>query len=144
MKLSVSLYSCNPLIRDGKMDIYDVMSFFKECGVKYVELVDMYIKEEGELPKIKAFLDENGMQVSSYSASNEFVLGSEAERQESIAHLKACCDIARYFGTDIVRVFAGNMDAAGTLSYDDCARKIIDGFRQCIKTAEEKRRIFLP
>lgn len=83
MKLSVSLYSCNPLIRDGKMDIYDVMSFFKECGVKYVELVDMYIKEEGELPKIKAFLDENGMQVSSYSASNEFVLGSEASGRKA-------------------------------------------------------------
>lgn len=138
MNLSVSLYSCHPLIRDGKMDIYEVMSFFKECGVKYVELVDMYIRDEDELAKIKAFLDENGMQVSSYSASNEFVLGGEAERQKSIAHLKACCDVARYFSTDIVRVFAGNMDAEGTLSYDDCARKIVDGFRQCIKTAEEK------
>lgn len=137
MKLSVSLYSCNPMISSGKMSIYDVMSFFKECGVFDVEIVDMYVAE-GEIPKIKAFLDENQMRVSSYSATNEFVLGSEDDRQKSIDYLKECCDIAQYLGTNIVRVFAGNMDAKQTLVYDECVQKIIDGFRRCIKTAEQK------
>ena len=137
MKLSASLYSCHPLIRDGRMDVYGVMKFFSECGVKDVEIVDMYVKD-GDIPKIKAFLDENKMGVSSYSATNEFVLGSDAERQRSIEYLKECCDTALHFGTNIVRVFAGNMDAEQTLSYDACVDKIIDGFRQCIGTAEEK------
>lgn len=137
MKLSVSLYSCHPLLHDGRMDLYDVMKFYQECGVKDVELVDMYVKEE-EIPKIKAFLDENGMGVSSYSATNEFVLGGDAARQKSIEYLKKCCDTALYFGTNIVRVFAGNMDAEQTLNYDDCVGKIVDGFRQCIGTAEDK------
>lgn len=137
MRLSVSLYSCNPPIRDGKMDIYDVMTFYKSCGVKYIEIVDCYVKD-GEKQKIKDFLDENGLKVSSYSASNDFVLGSEEERQKSIEYVKECCDTALFFGTNIVRVFSGNMDEGKTLEYEQCVDRIVDGFKQCVKTAEEK------
>lgn len=137
MRLSVSLYSCNPLIHDGKMDIYGVMEFYKSCGVEYIEIVDMYVGD-GEKAKIKDFLNKNGLKVSSYSASNDFVLGSEEERKRSIEYVKECCDTALYFGTNIVRVFAGNIDAEKTLTYEQSVGRIIDGFKQCVKTAEEK------
>lgn len=135
MKLSVSLYSCNPVIRDGKSDIYGVMDFLKENGVDCVELVDMYVMDD-EIPKIKEYLDKNNMKVSSYSASNDFVIGTDEEREAQVEYLKKCCDTALYFGTNIVRVFAGNIVEGK--SYEDCFECIVSSFKKCVKTAEEK------
>lgn len=135
MKLSVSLYSCNPLISEEKRDIYGVMDFFRENGVDCVELVDGYVTD-GEIPKIKEYLDKNNMKVSSYSASNDFVIGTDEEREAQVEYLKKCCDTALYFGTNIVRVFAGNIVEGK--SYEDCFECIVDSFKKCVKTAEEK------
>ena len=135
MNLSVSLYSCNPRIKEGKSDIYGVMDFLRENGVNYVEIVDMYAKSDDETAKIKEYLNKTGMKVSSYSASNNFV-ADENKRAEQIEYIKKCCDIAKYFDTNIVRVFSGNLDE--TRSYDECFELIVDSFKKCVGYAEEK------
>ncbi len=136
MNLSVSLYSCNPVIKEGRSDIYGVMNFLKENGVDYVEIVDMYVKSDDDMAKIKEYLKNNNMKVSSYSASNDFVKGGEDDRNAQIEYIKKCCDTATYFDTNIVRVFSGNVDESK--SYDECFELIVDSFKKCVGYAEEK------
>lgn len=138
MKLSVSLYSCNPLIRDGKKDIYEVMTFYKSCGVKYVEIVDMYTKSDDEIKKVKEFLNQNDMAVSSFSASNDFAVFDDEVWEKNIELVKQACDRAVYFGTNIVRVFAGNVNKDNPKTYEECVGRIIDGFKRCVGYAKDR------
>lgn len=142
MNLSVSLYSAHPLIASGEKSVGDIITFLHNNGVKYVELLDIYLTTAQQRTTALALLNQYGMKVSSYSISNEFVLVTDSEREAQIEYLKECCEIAKFFDTGIVRVFAGNMDQAKTKSYDECVGLIVDSFKKCVPYAEQNGIVF--
>lgn len=136
MKLSVSLYSLHPYITGGEMSVCDAIGFFCENGVKYVELLDTYLHTPAEEEAAHECLLNNGMRVSCYSVSNEFVTVDENDLQNEISKVQNACAAAKAFGTNIVRVFAGNLPKGRPASYEKYSGRIIDSLKQCAAHAE--------
>lgn len=139
MKTSISMYSMHHALGSGELSPCEVLEFFKENGAPYVELLDNYMGTKEEKEQIKACLDSLGLKASSYSISNNFVTDEESRKQQ-IAYVKEAVAYAKYFGTNIIRVFSAN--ATDEYTYEQGLDMIIDSFRQCVKTAEEAGVIF--
>jgi len=140
MNLSVSLYSMHTLLVSGEMSVCDVIEFFHQHGVEYVELLDIYLPTDTDKATALETIARLGMKVSSYSITNEFVLVTDDERKTQIQYLIDSCNTAKYFGTSTIRVFAGNivpesLDDGKT--FEACESLIVDSFRQCVGHAEK-------
>ena len=137
MNLSVSLYSMHPLITSGAMSVGAVIEFFRENGVEYVELLDIYMPTDADKAAALDAVTRCGMKVSSYSVTNEFVLGTDADRKQQVQYLIDSCNTAKYFGTSVMRVFAGNMPPDNSMTFEACEDLIVGCFKQCVTHAEQ-------
>lgn len=135
MKLSVSAWSVQKNLFDKKMSLVEFIDLCHKNGVNAVELLDCFFEDEVHIEKIKKYLDEIKMPVSSYSIGNDFVQ-DEKKRQEQIEYVKRGIDAAVFLGAKILRVFSGS--ASDDISYEEGMKYIIDCFKACAEYAEEK------
>ncbi|KML08196.1 sugar phosphate isomerase/epimerase family protein [Rossellomorea marisflavi] len=137
MKVSVSMYSLASTIKQEGWSVADFIHYAKKISLDGVELLDFYWKEEdssSEIIEAKEALHDTGLVVSAYDVSNNFVKESEEERAAEVEKILKGISVAKEFGTDIVRVFCG--DLHGALTYEDGQQWIIDGLKACAPKAE--------
>lgn len=138
MKISVSMYSLNSTISKEKWSIIDFINYAKSISLDGVELLDMYWKDKDkEIEQVKETLKENDLYVSAYDVTNNFVKESMEERAEEIEKVKNGIQVAKQLGTNIVRVFCG--DLYGNLTYEDGQDWIVEGLKACAETAEREQ-----
>jgi sugar phosphate isomerase/epimerase len=140
MRISVSMYSLASTIRKENWSIFDFVDYAKRISLDGVELLDFYWKEgdrETEIERVKQALKENGLVVSAYDVSNNFVKESKEERAKEAEKVLEGIETAKKLGTNIVRVFCG--DLHGDLTYEDGQSWIVEGLKQCAKKAEEEQ-----
>ncbi len=136
MKLSVSAWCLQRKLFSNQMTIFDFIEMCNNNGVKYVELLDCFLKDEVEINKINSLLKKYGMEVAAYSVGNDFVSKSEEERLKQIEDVKKGIDTACRFNTKLLRVFSGNKKDG--ISFDEAEKWIVDSFKEVAKYAEEK------
>lgn len=135
MKVSVSMYSLNKVIQEEGWSIVDFIAYAKEINLDGVELLDFYWKNEAEeLEEVLATLRKNDLTVSAYDVTNNFVKESAEERALEVEKIQAGIRMAKKLGTNIVRVFCG--DLSGNLTYQDGQDWIVDGLKESAKLAE--------
>ncbi|RDW20658.1 sugar phosphate isomerase/epimerase family protein [Oceanobacillus chungangensis] len=141
MKISVSMYSLNSTVQKEKWSIADFINYAKSISLDGVELLDFYWNDKGkELKETIAVLKKHNLAVSAYDVTNNFVKKSSAERAIEIAKVKDGIQTAKLLGTNIVRVFSG--DLQGQLTYEDAQAWIVEGLKNCAESAE-KEQIYL-
>ena len=110
MKLSLSMYSCVRAVQAGQLDLMGFVDYAAAQGVAGVELLDMFWSDAArELPAVLARIADAGMDVAVYSISNNFIQPDTSARAQELTDLKRGVDIALELGTDIMRVFSGNI-----------------------------------
>ncbi len=140
MKLSISMYSLNPAVRDKKVDLPGFIRFAKEQGVDAVELLWMYWGSdlEREIDETQELLSELGLKVSAYDAGNNFVNPDIKVRQSQIEHVKECIDVAAKLGAPTVRVFCGDSSNKDPEFIKKSTKWIVESFKECTPYAKDK------
>lgn len=138
MKISVSMYSLNSTIKEENWTIFDFIDYAKSISLDGVELLDIYWNDkEKEIKQVKEALQKHDLSVSAYDVTNNFVKESSEERAKEVAKIKDGIEVAKQLGTNIIRVFCG--DLHGDLTYEDGQDWIVEGLKACAETAEKEQ-----
>ncbi|SHF75068.1 sugar phosphate isomerase/epimerase family protein [Ornithinibacillus halophilus] len=137
MKISVSMYSVHKVVQTEGWSPVDFVHFAKSIQADGVELLDIYWKDkEKEIPEVLKEVKEQGLVVSAYDVTNNFVVESEEERMQQVEKVKDGIRVAKQLGTNIVRTFCG--DLSGDLTYEDGQEWIVDGLKKAAEFAEQE------
>ncbi|MFJ7936163.1 sugar phosphate isomerase/epimerase family protein [Sporosarcina sp. NPDC096371] len=141
MKISVSMYSLASTIKKENWSIVDFIDYANRISLDGVELLDFYWAnkedKEQEIEQVRTALKSYNLQVSAYDVTNDFVKESREERAEEVNKVLNGIEVAKKLGTNIVRVFCG--DIHGDVTYEKGAAWIIESLKQCAAVAEQEQ-----
>lgn len=104
MKTSVSSYSYHRLIKNGQMDLFQVMDKTKELGFDAIEFVEFQAPEGKTLAEfaaqLRAYAESIGLAISSYTVGANFLTDDVAAEVERV---KGEVDIAAILGAPVMR-----------------------------------------
>lgn len=109
MKIGVSSYSFSAYIREGKLDIYDVVDMAAEIGFQGIEFTDFGRLSPGAdrleiASKLKNKVEECGMEVMSYTIGADFLKPINGGTWKGeVGRLKYELDIAKALGAPCMR-----------------------------------------
>jgi sugar phosphate isomerase/epimerase len=118
-KISLNVYSFNALLREGKIDLFDVLDFCAKYNFEAIDPTGYYFPNYPEVPtlefinrfKREAFL--LGLDISGTGVRNDFTLTDPAKRQADMALIKKWIETAASLGIPNLRVFAGKTKHEG-------------------------------
>lgn len=118
-KISLNVYSFNALLREGKIDLFDVLDFCAKYNFEAIDPTGYYFPNYPEVPtldfinrfKRKAFL--LGLDISGTGVRNDFTLADPEKRRADVALIKQWIETAARLGIPNLRVFAGNTKHEG-------------------------------
>jgi sugar phosphate isomerase/epimerase len=138
MRIGVSMWSYYRPWREGRIDIPGFIREAKSAGADGVELLDFFYKAPArERDEAVAVLAETGLPVPIFSVANNFAKPTAAERASQVDRIKFGVDEARFFGADVVRVFAG--DVADGITFEQARHWIVEGLAEASLYAAEKQ-----
>ncbi len=113
-KLSLNVFSFNALLREGKIDLFDVLDFCAEYNFDAIDPTGYYFPNYPKVPtdeyinrfKRKAFL--LGLDISGTGVRNDFAVPDSSKREADIEMIKKWIVAAAKLGIPNIRVFAGN------------------------------------
>ena len=104
MKTSVSSYSYHKLLKDGKMDLFQVMDKTKAFGFDAIEFTEFKAPEGMTLAEfaaqLRAYAERIGLAISSYTVGATFLQDDVAAE---VARVKGEVDIAAILGVPVMR-----------------------------------------
>jgi sugar phosphate isomerase/epimerase len=135
-KLSLNVYSFNNPLREGKIDLYDVLDFCAEYNFNAIDPTGYYFPGYPEPPsdeyinefKRKAFL--LGLDISGTGVRNDFANPDPAARKTDIEMIKKWIEAAAQLGIPNLRVFAGTNTHEG-FSRDQVFEWMAKDIREC-------------
>ena len=141
-KISLNVYSFNQLLRDGKIDLFDVLDFCAEYNFDAIDPTGYYFPGYPEVPsdefirkfKKQAFL--LGLDISGTGVRNDFANPDEASRKADMVMIKAWIEAAAKLGIPNVRVFAGTNKHEG-FSRDQVFEWMAKDLKECCAHGEK-------
>lgn len=118
-KLSLNVFSFNRLLRDGAIDLFDVLEFCAEHDFEAIDPTGYYFPGYPEVPpddyinafKKKAFL--LGLDISGTGIRNDFVNPDPDKRSADIQLVKNWVEAAAKLGSPNLRIFTGKSEHPG-------------------------------
>lgn len=112
-KTSLNVYSFNSPLREGKIDLFDVLDFCAEHNFDAIDPTGYYFPGYPEVPsdkfmmefKRKAFL--LGLDISGTGVRNDFTNPDSASRNADIVMVKKWIEAAAKMGIPNIRIFSG-------------------------------------
>jgi len=141
-KSSLNVYSFNRLLRDGEIDLFDVLDF---CATQNFEAIDptgYYFPGYPAVPpdayinefKRKAFL--LGLDISGTGVRNDFAIPDPERRAADIELVRAWVEVAAKMGSPNLRVFAGKSSYEG-YSREQVFEWMAKDVRKCCEYGEQ-------
>jgi sugar phosphate isomerase/epimerase len=119
LKSSLNVYSFNNLLRDGKLDLFDVLEFCAGHGFDAIDPTGYYFPGYPAVPtdsyinefKKRAFL--LGLDISGTGVRNDFANPDQGSRTADIELIRQWVEVAAKLGSPNLRVFAGKSSFEG-------------------------------
>lgn len=107
MKCSVSSYSFNQYIRDGRLTQLECVAKAKEMGFDAIEFVeikaDNFEMQKEMAKKIREEADRLGMEINAYTIGARMYHDNEEDCQKELERLKGQLEIASILGASVMR-----------------------------------------
>lgn len=141
-KLSLNLYSFNQLLRDGKVDLFDMLRF---CAAQNFDAIDPtgYYFPGYPTPPSTGFINEFkreafllGLDISGTGVRNDFANPDPAARKADIELVKQWIEVAAKMGAPNLRVFGGTNPHEG-FTRDQVFRWMAEDIRTCCDYGKE-------
>ena len=118
-KLSLNLYSFNAFLKDGKVDLFDMLDFCAQHNFDAIDPTGYYFPGYPEVPsddfindfKRKAFI--LGLDISGTGIRNNFAHPDLEKRNADIELVKKWIEVSAKMGSPHLRIFAGEHDHEG-------------------------------
>ena len=141
-KLSLNVYSFNRLLRDGDIDLFDVLDFCAKYNFDAIDPTAYYFPGYPEVPtddfirkfKKKAFL--LGLDISGTGIRNDFATPDKSSREKDIDMIKKWIIASAKMGIPALRVFTGRNEHEG-FSRDQVFEWMANDFRTCCEVGEK-------
>lgn len=141
-KISLNVYSFNSLLREGKIDLFDVLDFCAEYNFEAIDPTGYYFPGYPEVPtdkyinefKRKAFL--LGLDISGTGIRNDFTNPDSASRIADIEMIKEWIVATEKLGIPYIRVFTGRNNHEG-YSRDQVFEWMAKDFKACCEFGEK-------
>ncbi len=119
LKSSLNVYSFNSLLRDGKIDLFDVLDFCAEHNFDAIDPTGYYFPDYPDIPsdefinrfKRRAFL--LGLDISGTGVRNDFANPDSSSRKADMEMIKEWIKVAAKLGSANIRIFAGKSKHEG-------------------------------
>ncbi len=142
LKTSLNVYSFNSLLREGKIDLFDVLDFCAKYNFDAIDPTGYYFPEYPKVPtntyinqfKRKAFL--LGLDISGTGVRNDFTATDPTERKADILMIKEWIKAAAKLGIPNIRIFAGKTEHKG-FSRDEVFKWMAKDIKSCCKFGKE-------
>lgn len=141
-KLSLNLYSFNSSLREGKVDVFDMLDFCAEHNFDAIDPTGYYFPGYPEIPsdafinsfKRKAFL--LGLDISGTGIRNDFAQPDEKKRQADLKLTENWIMVAAKLGSPNLRVFSGKSETKG-FSRAQVMDWMVKHIKTCCKIGEK-------
>lgn len=141
-KLSLNLYSFNQLLRDGKVDLFDMLRFCAEHNFDAIDPTGYYFPGYPNPPsngfinefKREAFL--LGLEISGTGVRNDFANPDPAMRKADIGMIKQWIEVAAKMGAPNLRIFGGTNPHEG-FTRDQVFKWMAEDIRTCCDFGKE-------
>ena len=141
-KLSLNVYSFNRLLRDGKIDLFDVMDFCAEYNFDAIDPTGYYFPGYPDVPsdeyirkfKRKAFL--LGLDISGTGIRNDFANSDAESRKADIELIEKWIIAAAKLGSTNLRIFTGRSAHEG-FSREQVFEWMAKDIQTCCKIGEK-------
>lgn len=142
LKLSLNLYSFNGLLREGKIDLYDMLDFCAAHNFDAIDPTGYYFPGYPEVPsnefinafKRKAFL--LGLDISGTGIRNNFADPDTNKRNADIQLIKKWIEVSAKMGSPHLRIFTGQSDHEG-YSKEQVLEWMAKDIRSCCAFGEQ-------
>ena len=142
LKTSLNVYSFNSLLREGKIDLFDILDFCAEYNFDAIDPTGYYFPEYPKVPtntyinhfKRKAFL--LGLDISGTGVRNDFTTTDPTERKTDILMIKEWIKAAAKLGIPNIRIFAGRTEHKG-FSRDEVFKWMAKDIKSCCEFGKE-------
>lgn len=123
--------------KDGRLDIPGFIHEAKRAGADGVELLDFFYRDSvADRQAAQQALRETGLPCPIFSISQNFAKPTEEERRAQLDKIKFGVDEAVHYGSEVVRVFAG--DVSEGITFDQAREWIVEGLAEASKYADSK------
>lgn len=136
MNLAISLWSYVRAVREERMTLSSFLDEAASIGVKGVELLDFFGAHKADVrDDVKAKARDLGLQIPIFSVAQNFAKADANERLAELDKIKVGIEAAKFYGSPVVRVFAG--DVSPGVTFEDARQWIIEGLSQASLLADD-------
>jgi sugar phosphate isomerase/epimerase len=136
VKLALNAYSFDRPLRDGSMNLEDVVDYCARNGIDALDATGYYFKGYPSVPddeyiyrlKRRAFL--NGVSICGTGVRNEFAVPDAAARMNDVRMVRNWIEVASKLGATVIRVFSGRKVPEGH-SFEQALEWMVPHFRDC-------------
>lgn len=119
LKLSLNVYSFNKLLREGSVDLFNILEFCAEHDFDAIDPTGYYFPGYPDVPpddyinrfKKEAFL--LGLDISGTGIRNDFATPDQQKRAADIELIREWVEVAAKLGSPNLRIFAGKSSHEG-------------------------------
>ncbi|HOS73280.1 MAG TPA: sugar phosphate isomerase/epimerase family protein [Bacteroidales bacterium] len=135
-KLSLNAYSLNQPLRDGSMNLFDLLEFSSENGFDGVDLTGYYFPGYPEVPSdeylysVKKRAFQLGLFINGTGIKNDFTWSDRSKREEGKELIRNWVIVAEKLGAPSLRIFTGNLSKE-EFSWEERAEWIAEDIREC-------------
>jgi sugar phosphate isomerase/epimerase len=142
LKTSLNVYSFNALLREGTIDLFDVLDFCAEYDFDAIDPTGYYFPGYPEVPadsyinkfKRKAFL--LGLDISGTGVRNDFANPDASSREADLGMIREWIKVAARMGSPNIRIFSGKSGHDG-FSRDQVFGWMAEDIRRCCEFGRE-------
>ncbi len=141
-KISLNVYSFNTLLREGKIDLFDVLDFCAEYNFDAIDPTGYYFPGYPEVPtdayinKFKRAAYILGLDISGTGVRNDFSIPDAASRSADVEMIKQWIVAAAKLGIPNVRIFSGKSNHEGN-SRDQVFEWMARDIKKCCEFGKE-------
>lgn len=138
LKISLNAYSFNDPLRNGSMNLEDLLEFCAANEFDAVDLTAYYFPGYPDVPtdqyifNLKRKAIHLGLQISGTGVRNDFTTPDESKRRADIILVKKWIECAAKIGAPVIRIFSGNQTPEG-YSWDQVAKWLIKDVIECVE-----------
>lgn len=136
MKLAVSMYSYYHAVKDGRLDLPGFIREAARIGADGVELLDFFYGEDvlADRKAASEAMLATGLSCPIFSVAQNFAKPSADEREAEVQKIRFGVDEAVWYGSGVVRVFAG--DVTEGITFDQARAWIVEGLAEASRYAD--------
>ena len=135
-RIALNAYSFNAPLRDGKMNLEDVVRYCAQHSIDALDATGYYftgypkVPEDQTIFRLKRTAQWNGVSLIGTGVRNDFAVADREARARDIQMVKDWIEAAAKLGGSTIRVFAGNKLPEG-YTWDQVLEWMVPAFREC-------------